>query len=69
MFGYAWLSIMKFCECVVRCLCVQLLCRGGGGSMWVCVVKCRNFVECVVWWLMWVVFVVFVVCVGGSVVL
>ena len=27
--------------------------------------KCRNFVECVVWWLMWVV----VVCVGGSVVL
>ena len=31
-----------------------------------CLVKCRNFVECVVWWLMWVVFVV---CVGGSVVL
>ena len=27
---------------------------------------CRNFVECVVWWLMWVVLVV---CVGGSVVL
>ena len=31
-----------------------------------CLVKCRNFVECVVWWLMWVVLVV---CVGGSVVL
>ena len=27
-----------------------------------CLVKCRNFVECVVWWLMWVMFVVFVVC-------
>ncbi len=34
--------------------------------MWVRLVKCRNFVECVVWWLMWVVLVV---CVGGSVVL
>ena len=31
-----------------------------------CLVKCRNFVECVVWWLTWVVLVV---CVGGSVVL
>ncbi len=34
--------------------------------MWVCLLKCRNVVECVVWWLMWVVLVV---CVGGSVVL
>ena len=34
--------------------------------MWVCLVKCRNVVECIVWWLMWVVLVV---CVGGSVVL
>ena len=22
VFGYAWLSVMKFCECLVRCLCV-----------------------------------------------
>ena len=27
VFGYAWLSVMKFCERVVRCLCVQVLCR------------------------------------------
>ena len=33
--------------------------------MLVCLVMFRNFVECVVWWLMWVVFVV---CVGGIVV-
>ena len=36
MFSYAWLSVMTFCECVVRCLCMQVLCRGG-----VCLVKFR----------------------------
>ena len=34
MVGYAWLSVKKFCECVVRCLCVQSLCREG---LWGCV--------------------------------
>ena len=38
---------MTFCECVMRCLCMQVLCRGG-----VCLVKCRlsvvNFVGYVV---------------------
>ena len=50
------MSVMKFCECVVRCLCVRV-CRevyvGVLGKVQSCVV---NFVECVVWWLMWVVF-------------
>ena len=34
VFGHAWLSVVKFCECVihVRCLCVQVLSGGGGGS-------------------------------------
>ena len=36
MFSYAWLSVMTFCECVVRCLCMQVPCRGG-----LCLVKCR----------------------------
>ena len=70
MVGYVWLSVKKFCECVVRCLCVQSLCREGlWGCVWYTYVRrlsVVNFVECVVWWLMWVVFVV---CVGGSVVL
>ena len=29
VFGYAWFSVMKFCECVVRFLCVRVFCRGG----------------------------------------
>ena len=54
VFGYAWLRVTKFRESVVRCLCVQVLCRE------VCLVKCAsvvNFVECIVWWSMWVVLV------------
>ena len=66
MRGY--IRVMKFCECGVRCLCVQVLCRGGlCGCAWY--LKSRlsivKFVECVVWCprLMWVVHV------GGIVVL
>ena len=45
MFGYAWLRVIKFCECVVRCLCVQVLSRGGGQCGCVCTVKCRNLLS------------------------
>ncbi len=27
VFGFTWLSGLKFCECVVRCLYVQFFCR------------------------------------------
>ena len=50
MFGYAWWpwSVMKFCESVVRCLCI-CRCFVGEDSMGVFGKVYRNFVECVVW--------------------
>ena len=35
---------MTFCECAVRCLCMQVLCRGGKTYR----LSVVNFVECVV---------------------
>ena len=37
-------GVMTFCECAVRCLCMQVLCRGGKTYR----LSVVNFVECVV---------------------